>query len=370
MRRALGTAAILTALVALLLTLVGCGGGYSPTLPSPEGPPPGASSVPLVGWSGLPTGGLPTDLTKGAFQVFVDGVATEVSKIDYGASSGASVCFIIDTTGSMGNEIAGVRTSIQAFADSLAGRAVTWSAMEYGDGTFKNGTNTWDFFGESDQRTRFLPGLDLTGFKSWIGTLTARGGGDNPENPLNALMEARSTFTWPVGTTRYFIVLTDIGAHEHSDGMGDAAGGGPAIFADYNGVDVLNAFRGWGVVNCVSPDYTSFWAPSGTTAVKTAVANNNAAGTTVYVSDRGWDVRELADGGPSAYRTHHGTGGKWIEMPEGGNVDLTTLGISAEIKTAYTVFFTTPAGKKHGTVTVKVTVGGTTYDVMVGDMVF
>jgi hypothetical protein len=73
-----------------------------------------------------------------------------------------------------------------------------------------------------------------------------------------------------------------------------------------------------------------------------AAANKPGLAPQVFVEGEGFDVRELADGGPPEYRTHHGTGGKWTEMPDDGKVDLTKLGISETIKSSYTVVYERP----------------------------
>lgn len=330
MRQAHRIAGFVAALGVVALLIVGCSGSNAPTLPSPDGGGAGTYQVPVTpGGAGLTAEQLPDNLKAANFTVTLDGKPTRVINAQRSATSALFLCFIIDTTGSMSGTINGVKSSIQAFADSFAGRPVTWAGVEYGDATPLDGSVTWD-----SSRTKFDPSTNLNAFKDWIGTLTARGGGDGPENPLDCLMETKlagsNGYGWhiPADAARYYIVLTDIGAHERGDGTD---------FCSYTGAEVLAAFRGWAIVNCVSPDLSRYWTtPS---AVK---SNEPGVAPATYASGYGWDVRELADGGPADKRTHPGTGGIWMEMPYSGSVDLTTLGISALASESYAVTFVKP----------------------------
>lgn len=355
---------LLALVAALALMVAGCGGSYAPTLPSPNGEQPSAdrgTSTVTPAMGGVDT--LPSTLNAGNFQVTLDGAATRVISATYGeALSSLAICLILDTTGSMSGQIAGVRDSIQAFADAFAGKTVTWSGVEYGDATFTDGPNRWDFFGDLSERTKFDPSTNVVALKAWISTLKADGGGDGPENPLKAMMDAKNTFTWPAGAARHFIVITDVGAHERTDGNGNTSYGGPEIFCPYTGAEVLAAFRGWATVHCVSPDYSESWAPA-------ALPANSNLHPQVYTWG-GWDVRELADGGPPEHRTHTGTGGKWTEMPEDGNVDLTKLGIAELINSSYTIVYERPSTMTSAHVVIKATYSGRVVTFDLGTVTF
>jgi len=329
MRQAHRIAGFVAALGVVALLIVGCSGSNAPTLPSPDGGT-GTYQVPVTpGGAGLTSDQLPDNLKASNFTVTLDGKPTRVLNVERSSTSALFLCFIIDTTGSMSRTINSVKSSIQAFADTFAGRPVIWAGVEYGDDTPLDGS-----------RTKFDPSTDLNAFKSWIGTLSAYGGGDGPENPLDCLMETKlaapNGYGWhiPADAARYYIVLTDIGAHERGDGTD---------FCSYTGAEVLAAFRGWAIVSCVSPDLSSYWTTP--TAVK---SNEPGVDPAVYVSGYGWDVRELADGGPADKRTHPGTGGVWMQMPYSGNVDLTTLGISALASESYMVTFAKPPELSSG----------------------
>ena len=341
------------ALLALTVVLAGCSGGSSPTLPSPDGSSDRASSTITTDSDG---GLLPGGLRASSFAVTLDGSPTTVRQVTPSSTSGASVCFVFDTTGSMSDTIEGVKSSIEAFAASLSGMTLYLSGIEYGDGTPADGTNTWDFFGASTARTLTQPSESLTTLQAWLSSLVAIGGGDAAENPLKALMEAKATMTWPSDLARHFIVLTDVGAHQRSDGATDPdADGRPdgQPFSPYEGSEVLAAFKGWGIIHAISPDYSSYWADA--EGAKTTQANDSGVKPQAVAGWAGWDVRELADGGPAEYRTHNGTGGKWIEMPDDGDVDLAELGIADVIRQSYTVVYQVPEGMTSAHVIITVT---------------
>lgn len=330
----------LAALLALLLA--GCE-GTGPMLPSPDGTATLGQNTIARGPAGEL---LPDGLGVSNFTVTIDGNPADVREAIPSSASGVSVCFILDATGSMGGTIEGVIDSIEAFASAFEGERVFWSGVEYGDATPADGANTWDFFGEERARTRTEPSEALADLQAWVDPITASGGGDTPENPLKALMEAKNTMAWPTGVVRHFIVLTDVGAHERTDGSASPRPDGQPI-SPYNGSEVLAAFRGWGVIHAVSPDYSAEW-PTPTSAAANRPGSR-------FTNSAGWDVRELADGGPPDKRTHTGTGGKWTEMPGGGNVDLTTLGIAEVIQQSYTVVYTRPGDLASGHVVITAT---------------
>lgn len=336
-------------LLTLSVVLVGCGGNFGPTLPSPDGETDvGRSTIATDSQGEL----LPDGLTATQFAVTIDGNPAEVRQVIPARTGGVSICFILDSTGSMGGEIRGVIDSIAAFAAGFTGFDVYWSGIEYGDATPSDGVSAWDFFGEERARTLVDVTQNLADLQAWLAPIVASGGGDNPENPLKALMEVKNTFRWPAGLARHFIILTDVGAHQRIDGPTDPADEGRPDgepFCPYMGSEVLAAFRGWGVIHAVSPDFSEAW-----TGASAAQANDDRVRPQVIAGYDGWDVRELADGGPPAARTHGGTGGKWTELPSSGNVDLTTLGIADLISQSYTVIYQRPAGQPTGRVVITV----------------
>ncbi len=116
-----------------------------------------------------------------------------------GGVNAADIIFVLDVTGSMGDEIAGVKNNIIEFADSLSERGIDY---QLGMVTFLDVIeNTYPFTSDINQ------------FKSWINEQYSHGGGDSPENSLDALMNA-SQFSFRNDSKRMIIWITDERYHE------------------------------------------------------------------------------------------------------------------------------------------------------------
>jgi hypothetical protein len=328
--------ALLAALGGLAL-LAGCSGSFAPTLPTP--PAGGGNSV-LVHGVGAE---LPGGLTASNFKVTLNGTPTTVTNaVKVGGSRPLAITFVVDTTGSMGSTIGGVKSTIAAFAESLSGHAVTWAGVEFGD----------------EVRTSIAPTSSLTDFEAWLNTLGASGGGDGAENDLDALMAARLPasdpsgiglgWNYPAGADRYFIVFTDIYAHQPGDG---------SSFAHFSGDQVRAAFNGWAVIDCDSVDL------SGSSAASASLKNNDGTPASIRTAAETvgyYDVRELADGYSYGAKLNNGTGGIWIDLfGEFGN-DLTKLGIKEQAESGYIVSFIVPNGMTSADVVVTGTWSGGT----------
>jgi Mg-chelatase subunit ChlD len=122
-----------------------------------------------------------------------------VSEAD--APAAVDIVFVLDTTGSMFWAIDGVKKGIRAFLDLLQGFDVDAQVggIEFGD----------------EVRTSTPPG-DIDQFRDWLSHMTAVGGGDGPENPLDAI-QAASGFAYRPNALRYLVVITDTGMHERTD---------------------------------------------------------------------------------------------------------------------------------------------------------
>ena len=117
----------------------------------------------------------------------------------------ADIVFIIDTTGSMSDEINNVRNNIVSFADSLSesGISAALALIDYQDITHdgydstvvhKNGTSNWFY--------------DIEEFKSAIASLRTGDGGDAPETAVDALETAR-LLDLRDSAGKVFILITD-----------------------------------------------------------------------------------------------------------------------------------------------------------------
>lgn len=139
------------------------------------------------------------------FDEIYDDFAVEASSDTMGQ---ADIVFIIDATGSMGDEIRNVANNINTFARSLVydyNINVNFGVIEYQDISWdgmdstiihKNGASNW------------FNGLAIDRFISTINGITPKDGGDYPETPIDALEMARLMTT---STTRqkFFVLVTD-----------------------------------------------------------------------------------------------------------------------------------------------------------------
>lgn len=112
--------------------------------------------------------------------------------------SNVDVMFVFDQTGSMAEEIAGLLQRTQKFADVIAHSGINYrlGLVSFSDKTEK----------------QFAYTSDVEQFKKSVATLTAEGGDDEPENQLDALMDA-AKMPARSDTKRIFILVTDAPYH-------------------------------------------------------------------------------------------------------------------------------------------------------------
>lgn len=118
-------------------------------------------------------------------------------------TTGLDVAFVIDTTGSMGNDL----SSVKAHADQLA-RAVI-------DGFHNGRVSVTQFKDHPDQGDAFAARLevglttDVTQVQAALNRLSAYGGGDYPEAVLSGVMTALDGVAWRDGATKVAVVIGD-----------------------------------------------------------------------------------------------------------------------------------------------------------------
>ncbi|NOY61226.1 MAG: VWA domain-containing protein [Calditrichaeota bacterium] len=117
-----------------------------------------------------------------------------------GGAGAADIIFVLDVTGSMGGEIDKVKDNIIEFADSLNFRGVDF---RLGLVTFLDNIENIYPFTRSAQY-----------FQTLVGQQYAHGGGDAPENSLEALEKA-SQYDFRNDAKRIAIWITDVNYHEH-----------------------------------------------------------------------------------------------------------------------------------------------------------
>lgn len=147
------------------------------------------------------------DLTQANFTVREEGQA--VSIVDFaglGQARPVDIVFVFDTTGSMDQEIEGVKQTAIEFAEKLeaAGRDFRLGLVSFTDRV----------------EQQFNPDGTLTDdaaeFQDWVGELVANGGGDTPENDYAALKTAGQMGFRP-GAQVIFILITDAPPHHFGD---------------------------------------------------------------------------------------------------------------------------------------------------------
>lgn len=132
-------------------------------------------------------------------------------RLDTGA---VDIVFCIDSSGSMGGTISDVRSAIGGLISAMdaAGYDYRLGAITYGDGT-----NLWDF----DPGT---PGNQMTASSAtftsgtWLAGVGASGGGDGPEQSLDAIGDAIREYEWRPEALHIIIGFTDYCYCQAGDG--------------------------------------------------------------------------------------------------------------------------------------------------------
>lgn len=120
----------------------------------------------------------------------VSSVSTKVPNVD--------VMFVFDETGSMADEIVALLQKTQKFADAIAHSGINFrlGLVSFSDKTEKKYAYT----------------ADVEQFKKQVSALIANGGDDEPENQLDALMDAAAITPRPEAK-RIFVLVTDASYH-------------------------------------------------------------------------------------------------------------------------------------------------------------
>ncbi len=143
-------------------------------------------------------------LNETNFVVHEDGVRELPITVEMLAAGGrggsVDVGVIFDVTGSMGSSITGMKNNTIAFAESLAA-----SGLDYRLGLVT-------YLDEVEETHDFT--ADANEFKGWVTGLSAHGGGDTPENALDAIEHGVRNFSWRTGSQHIFILITDAPYHQ------------------------------------------------------------------------------------------------------------------------------------------------------------
>ncbi len=123
----------------------------------------------------------------------------DLMKDTSGGVNAADIIFVLDVTGSMGNEINAVKNNIIEFADSLSYRGID----------FRLGMVT--FLDEVENIYPFTD--DVQKFRDQVAAQYAHGGADEPENSLQALLDA-TKFSFRNDSKRIVVWITDASYHQ------------------------------------------------------------------------------------------------------------------------------------------------------------
>ncbi len=150
----------------------------------------------------------------------------------------SDIVFVIDETGSMDWVIDAVKTNAVTLAEHLTevGLDVRFGAVSFKDIVLPVPTSDW-----------FLPlSPDASDLASFMATLLALDGGDEAENPMDAIMVAWDQMDWRPGAERVFVLFTDAPVHTAADGW---------EYTELHLVEVLAELVRDAVVHTVSPDF-------------------------------------------------------------------------------------------------------------------
>ncbi len=118
--------------------------------------------------------------------------------------SKADIAFVIDSTGSMSGQISTVKSNIIAFVNKLVDQNVSYRLAGY------------DYGDEVPYRSHKPFTDDAESFKGWVGGLSASGGNDWPENPLDSIISA-GHLTFRADAQQIIVLITDAPAHVAGD---------------------------------------------------------------------------------------------------------------------------------------------------------
>ena len=209
------------------------GDGRVPLYPKLEVP---GRSRPMAGMA--PEGGwlVQAATSDGVVQtVRWDGKSSEVALVldtgglTAGAAVPVDVCFIIDTTGSMGDEISRIKSTLLSVTDKLRSDAAQGVDLRYGAVLYRD-------IGDEYVTRRHAFTDDLAGFDSALQTIRAAGGGDGPESLNQGLAVGVAGMDWRDDAARVAFVIAD--APPHMDYQEDVSYGRAAAAAVHRGIRV------------------------------------------------------------------------------------------------------------------------------------
>jgi hypothetical protein len=198
------------------------------------------------------------------------------------------VFFLVDTTGSMGSSISGVKAGFAGIVTALSGFA---SNIAFGVGEYKDFGDAFAYKEDIDLTT------NTANVQTALNGLTAGGGGDLPEANLFGLSSMATSTSWRDGSDRFVVWVGDAPGHDPSGGTSEAsaiaalnaadvdvyaasATSGPGLNAACGGAD-CTAGQATRIVNGVGGSFLGTF--SGAT-ITTAIQNALTTGVSTYSS--------------------------------------------------------------------------------------
>lgn len=161
-----------------------------------------------------------------------DGTGELDVTLDQKTASGAvavDVCFIIDTTGSMSDEIARIKETLLAVTDKLRRDANQEVALRYGAVLYRD-------IGDTYLTKQHAFTANINAFDKALQGIEAGGGGDGPESLNQGMAAAMGGMEWREGAAKVAFLIAD--APPHMDYQDDVPYGRSALAAIHNGVRV------------------------------------------------------------------------------------------------------------------------------------
>lgn len=120
----------------------------------------------------------------------------------------ADIVFILDISGSMGDEVSNVKNNIVRFAQAIEEQGVSarWSAITYSDWTCSSAANEQSTIIKNGAADWFISAEE---YKSAINGIYLANGGDSPETAIDGMMLANTALSTRQDARVFYILLTD-----------------------------------------------------------------------------------------------------------------------------------------------------------------
>jgi len=126
-----------------------------------------------------------------------------------------SICFVVDTTGSMSSHIKAVQGQINCIVDGIQKTGCQIVGLAF------VGYKDWCDGADRSQVFPFCDPARLESFRSFVGSIRATGGGDAPEDVVGGLWQAAS-LSWPeYSSSRIMFHIGDAPPHGRIGGRGE-----------------------------------------------------------------------------------------------------------------------------------------------------